>query len=74
MDTVTVPKVEYKRLKRYSSAYFKIIEEITNAERDFPYDYAYISGLTKQAKLDYKKGRGVDAGSVDEALAKFHKK
>lgn len=74
MDTVTVPKIEYKRLRRYSSAYLKIIEEITNAERDFPYDYAHISELTKQAKLDYKRGRGIEADSVDEALAKFHKK
>lgn len=74
MDMVTVPKIEYKRLRRYSSAYLKIIEEITNAERDFPYDYAHIGKLTKQAKLDYKKGRGIEAGSIDEALAKFHKK
>ena len=74
MDIVTVPKIEYKRLKRYSSAYLKIVEEITNVERDFPYDYAYISELTKKAKLDYKKGRGIEAGSVDEALAKFHNK
>lgn len=74
MDTVTVPKIEYKRLKRYSSAYLKIIEEITNAERDFPYDYAYIGGLTKQAKLDYKRGHGIEADSVDEALVKFHEK
>ena len=74
MDTVIVPKIEYKRLKRYSSAYLKIVKEITNAERDFPYDHAYISELTRQAKLDYKRGRSIEASSVDEALVKFNKK
>lgn len=74
MNTITIPKVEYKKLKRYSSAYLKIVEEITEAEKDYPYDYDYIGKLTRQVKLDFKKGRVIEADSVDEALAKFHKK
>ena len=74
MDTITIPRTEYKKLKKYSSAYLRIVEEITEAERDYPYDYHYIGKLTRQTKLDYKKGRTIEADSVDEALAKFHKK
>ena len=74
MDTITIPKTEYKKLKSYSSAYLKIVEKITEAERDYPYDYSYINKLTRRAKLDYKKGRAIEADSVDKALDKFNKK
>jgi len=74
MNTITIPRTEYKKLKKYSSAYLRIVEEITEAERSYPYDYRYITKLTQQARSDYKKGRTVEADSVDEALAEFHKK
>lgn len=74
MDTVTIPKIEYKKLKSYSSAYLKIVEKIAEAERDYPYDYNYIDKLTRQARLDYKKGRAVEADSIDKALSKFNKR
>ncbi len=74
MNTITIPKNEYKRLKQYSSAYLKIAEEITKAEREFPYDYQYISKLTRRALSDYRGGHGIEAGSVDKALIKFRKK
>lgn len=74
MDTITIPKKEYHKLKRYSSAYLRTAAEITEAEREFPYDYKYIGKLSQQALADYRKGRGVEAKSVDEALARFRKK
>jgi hypothetical protein len=73
MTTVTVPKKEYERLKHFSSAYLKIAEEIANAERAYPYDYKFIRTLVRQAQEDYKKGKSIEAESVDEALAKLHK-
>lgn len=72
MATVTLPKKEYERLKRFSSAYIKIAEEITKAEGAYPYDYRFIHSLTHQARKDYKRGRFVEAQSVDEAIAKLH--
>ncbi len=74
MDTITIPKTEYRKLKSYSSAYLKIVEKIAEAERDYSYDYNYIDKLTRQAKLDYKKGKAIEADSVDEAVMKFNKK
>ena len=74
MPTVTIPQKEYERLKRYSSAYVKIAEEMADAERVYPYDYAYISGLMRTALRDHKKGKSISADSIDEALAKFKKK
>lgn len=74
MATITIPKTEYKKLKRYSSAYLKIVEEITDAEREFPYDYPYVNKLTKEARTVHNKGRTIEARSVDEAIAKFRKK
>lgn len=74
MATITIPRTEYRKLKRYSSAYLKIAAEIAEAEKDFPYDYTYIDKLTKQTKADYKKGRLVEAASIDAALAKFRKR
>lgn len=74
MKTVTIPKTEYQRLKQYSSAYFKIAEEITKDELVYPYDYKYINNLTKQALKDFREGKCVEAISINEALAKFKKK
>lgn len=74
MITVTIPKTEYKKLKEYSSAYLKIVEYITDAEREFVYDYKYIKDLTKEARNFHKKGKTIQAGSVDDALRKFRKK
>jgi len=70
MATITIPQKEYKRLKRYSDAYRKIVEEITKAEREYPYDYDYLDCISKEAK----KERWTEAKSVDEALAKARKK
>lgn len=74
MNTITISKTEYKKLKRYSSAYLKIVEEITEAEREFPYDTVLVGNLTKQARVDHKKGYSIEAKSVDDALTKFHQR
>lgn len=74
MTTIAVPKKEYERLRHFSAAYLKIAEEIVNAELTYPYDYKFIRTLTKQAREDYKKGKFIEAGSIDEALAKFRKR
>lgn len=74
MTTVTLPKREYDRLKRFSTAYLKIAEEIVNAERAYVYDYKFIRTLMRQGSEDYKKKRFIEAASVDEALAKASKK
>lgn len=74
MIMVTVPKKEYDRMKQLSSAYLKIAEEIAKTERAYPYDDEFIHLLMDQAREDYKKKRFVEAGSVDEALAKFRKR
>ncbi len=71
MSTITLSRKEYERLKQYSSAYLRIAEEIAKAERAYPYDYKYISALARGALLDHKKGRTVEAKSVDAALEKF---
>ncbi len=71
MITITIPKTEYKQLRQYSTAYLKIVKEITKAESLYPYDYTYIKGLTTLALKEIRKGRGIEAKSVDEALAKF---
>ena len=73
METVTIPKTEYSKLKRYSSAYLKIASEMADAERDFAYDYKYIGKVAKEAEFYHKKGQTIEASSVDEALAKFLK-
>jgi hypothetical protein len=69
-DRISIPKKEYESLRQYHSAYIKIVEEITKAERAYPYDYKYISQLTKKTK----RGGWIEAKSVDEALAKFRKR
>ncbi len=74
MTIVSIAKKEYERLKRYSSAYLRIAEELASAERAFPYDYSHLNALTKKAMGDHKKGRSVEAESVDEVLTKFRKK
>lgn len=74
MTTVTIPKTEYKRLKEYSSAYLKIVEEIAKTDLPYLYDYRYINDLTKQALKDFKKEKCIEAESVDEALEKFRKR
>ena len=73
METITIPKTEYTKLKRYSSAYLKIASEIVDAERDFAYDHKYVGKVAKEAESYHKKGQTIEAGSVDEALAKFRK-
>lgn len=74
MVTVSIAKKEYERLKRYSSAYLRIAEELASAEQAFPYDHSRLDALTKKAMGDHKKGRSIEAESVDEALTKFRKK
>lgn len=74
MVTITIPKKEYERLRRFSAAYVKIAEEITKTEGAYPYDYKFISSLMRQAKKDQKRGRFIKAESVDEALAKSRQK
>ena len=77
MNTVTIPKTEYEILKRQSSAYFKIAEEITKDEMKsalYLYDYKYIKSLIKQTLDDFKKGKCVEADSIDKAVVKARKK
>ena len=74
METVTIPKTEYSKLKRYSSAYLKIASEMADAEREFSYDYKFIDRVVKEAQSARKNGQTISARSVDEALAKFRKK
>lgn len=73
METVTIPKTEYSKLKRYSSAYLKIASEMADAEREFVYDYKYVGKVVKEAESFHKKGQTIEASSIDEALAKFRK-
>ena len=70
MSTITIPRKEYKRLKQYSAAYLRIVEEITKAEKEYPYDYKYIDHLARGAKRE----KWVEARSVDEALVKAQKR
>lgn len=74
MATITIPKEEYKKLKQFSIAYVKIVEEIIKVEIMYPYDYKYIDKLTAGVLKDYKKGKCIKAKSIDEALSKFKKK
>lgn len=55
METVTIPKTEYNKLKRYSSAYLKIALELADTEEEFPYDHKYIAKITKKAKSAHKQ-------------------
>jgi len=73
MNTITIPKKEYEKMRYYSDAYMTIVEEITKAEADFPYDYDYIERLTKDAVFTHRKGGTIEAESVDEALRKFRR-
>ncbi len=70
MSTVTISKREYERLKQRSSAYLRMTEEIVKAERVYPYDYKYIDRLARETK----KGKWVEAKSVDEASAKMKRR
>lgn len=70
MSTVTIPKKQYERLKRYSSAYVKIAEEMAKAEGAYPYDEKYVGALAKRALHDHRKGKTIAAESIDEALTK----
>jgi len=74
MATIAIPKAEYKKLKQHSTAYLKIVEEITKAELFFPYDYKYIKNLTNQALKEFKEGKCIEAETVDEALMRFRKR
>lgn len=74
MDTITIPKIEYKKLKSYSNAYLKIASKLAEAEREFPYDHSYVDKLVEQSRSDHRKGRSIEASSVDEALIKFRRK
>ncbi len=74
MNTITIQKIEYKKLKQYSSAFLRIAEEVTKENLLYPYDYKYIDALTKKALADYKKGKCIEANSIDEALTLFGKK
>ena len=65
-----ISKKEYKKLKQHSSAYQKIVDEITKAEREYSYDYGHIGRISKEAKRE----KWIEARSVDEALAKSRKK
>lgn len=70
MATITIPKKEYESLRQYHSAYIKIVEAITKAERAYPYDYKYLGRLARKTK----KEKWVEAKSVDEALAKMKRR
>lgn len=70
MNTITIPQKEYKRLKQRSTAYEKIVDEITKVEREYPYDYKYIDTIVREAKRE----KWIEAKSVDEALAKMRKR
>lgn len=74
MTTITIPKTEYKKLKRQSSLFLKIAEEIATAGFAYPYDYDYVNKLTKKAAEDFKRGKCVKANSIDDALVKSRKK
>ena len=74
MTTITIPKIEYQRLKRQASAFHKIAEEISRRVKDYPYDYHYIDGLTRQTRSEAKKGNLISARSIDEALSKSRRK
>jgi len=74
MRTITIPKTEYEMLKKYATAYFKIIEEITKTETLYPYDYKYIQKLTNQALKELRQGKCFKAESIDEALSLKKKK
>jgi hypothetical protein len=74
MESVTIPKKEYKKLQQYKSAYFAILETITKNEPEYEYDIEYIDKLSKRAMKDYKSGKCIEAGSIDEALVKNLKK
>jgi len=74
MNTITIPKTEYRSLKRQASAFRKVAEEITRSAEDYPYDLKYITRLTHQARTDARAGRLVSARSVDEALRKSGQK
>lgn len=74
MSTITIPKIEYQRLKRQASAFHKIAEEITRAAEDYPYDYRYIDRLVRQTRVDARRGRLISARSVDEAAQKSARK
>ena len=71
METVTIPKIEYRQLKRYSSAYLRVAREIMKSEPVYPYDMKYIKSLATRAIKDYKQGRAIRARSVDQALRKL---
>ena len=70
MSTITIPRKEYQRLKQRSAAYVKIAEEVIKAEQEYPYDYEYIGRLSKETK----RGKWIEAASVEEALRKTQKK
>ena len=70
MNTITIPKKEYERLRERSAAYIKIVEEITKAEREYPYDYGYIDRLSREAK----RGKWTEAESIDAAMIKLRKR
>lgn len=70
MEIVTIPKIEYQKLRSFSTAYVKIAEDVSLAERNFPYDYKYIDRLTKMALREYKNGEGIEAESIDVAIRK----
>lgn len=74
MNTVTISKKEYEKLKKRSVEYDQLTKVMTKKEQDYPYDYDYIEKLVRQAKTDYKKGKCIEADSVSEALKIFNKK
>lgn len=74
MATITIPKNKYEELKQYASAYFKIVDEIEKVESIYLYDEKFVKSLAKKAREDFKKGKCIEAASVNEALAKFKKK
>lgn len=74
MNTITIPKTEYKKLKQQSSLFVKIVEEIVTADFAYSYDYKYINNLVKKTLTDFNENKCIKAESVDKALAKFKKK
>jgi len=71
METVTIPKNKYRRLKRQSIACVKITRHSDRYRHDYPYDYAYIDKLAKKALKEHRLGKTIRATSARAALRKL---
>jgi len=71
METVTIPKNEYKKLKQHAAAYLKIAQQVTRFEHSYPYDMVFVKTLARRAMREHAQGKTIRAKSVDDALAQF---